>query len=343
MPISNLQHSQRFLYLDGLRAVAALMVMFHHFYKIIYPNMNTAFLDILFDGCRFGVQIFFVLSGFVIAYSIRNLQPSFSSARQFLLRRSLRLDPPYWIALCFTVMIPILTSHLLKHSYKMDYAVLFANLAYLQDFLGYDRPLAVSWTLCLELQFYVVFILFITLIRNSNLRIVVFLTLYGLSLIQNGFPYVDFPGLFLPYWYSFAIGCMAAWLLLRQIDEKIFWGYLLLMIPQLNDGMVVATFLTTLSIYFAIKFQALSTWLSASFFQYIGKRSYSIYLIHWVVGVKFLDMASRRFSFDSFLLFIIATGITLLCAEIFYRFIEKPFLKYSKTIGSAGAIPLTNP
>lgn len=330
---------QRFLFLDGLRAVAALMVMFHHFYTLLKPFMNfqSSYLDILFDNGALGVPIFFVLSGFVIAYSVYNLQLSFSVAFRFIVRRSIRLAPPFWAALSLSFMIPIITSSLLNPSYKIDFTTFIANALYVQDFLGYDRPLAVSWTLSIELQFYLFFILLITLLRNvsSRFRIGLFLALYVLSLVQKrfGLGFWNTPGLFFPNWYSFSIGCMASWLSLKQINERLFLVTFLLLLPFLNDPLVLATFFTILLVFFAIKLNTLGFWLSSKFFQYLGERSYSIYLIHWVVGVKFIDIASRRFpSFDPFSLFIIAIAFTLACTELFYRIVERPCLFYSKSI-----------
>lgn len=320
--------TQRFLFLDGLRAIAALMVMFHHFYKLLKPLIQFSCLDIVFDSTRLGVQIFFVLSGFVIAFSIRDLPLSFSSACRFLIRRSIRLDPPFWVALTLTLLIPIITS-----SYQVDYATICANAFYLQDFLGYDRPLAVSWTLCIELQFYVFFIFFLTFTRKTSneFRLCIFFFLYVLSLAQNKFNFLHVPGLFTFHWYSFSTGCMAAWLYLKNLNEKAFLACMLMMIPLLKDPFILATLVAISSIFFAIKCNSLYSWLSSSFFQYFGKRSYSIYLIHWVIGVKFIDIAMRRFPFfDPYSLFLIATILTLIGSELFYRKVEKPFLLLSK-------------
>ena len=101
--------SGRLRFLDGLRAVAALAVLFHHLYyssefdKVFSSALPTWFAAFA-EYCARGVQAFFVLSGFVIAYSLRDLRVDRRTAVSFALRRQIRLDPPYWICLAVAVI-----------------------------------------------------------------------------------------------------------------------------------------------------------------------------------------------------------------------------------------------
>ena len=94
----------RFRFLDGLRGIAALSVLIHHAFH--GSEFKTALTGLLGHGverftsvCDRGVQIFFVLSGFVIAYSIREMNVSPRNALNFILRRQIRLDPAFWLVL----------------------------------------------------------------------------------------------------------------------------------------------------------------------------------------------------------------------------------------------------
>ena len=90
--------------LQYLRAVAALMVVFHHA-RWLFPAdciLNTAAWSEF--GSR-GVDIFFVISGFVMAYSTRSFDPAGSrpaQAADFLVKRLIRVVPLYWVATLWT-------------------------------------------------------------------------------------------------------------------------------------------------------------------------------------------------------------------------------------------------
>jgi len=93
-----IKKSKRLTFIDGLRAIACLAVFFcHGGYIFLLPRSNkiedTA-LQIMHDG-YLGVPIFFVISGFVIAYSVRNIKTwNVKTFINFFLRRLARLSPP---------------------------------------------------------------------------------------------------------------------------------------------------------------------------------------------------------------------------------------------------------
>src|SRR5262245_44222872 len=89
----------RFVFIDGLRGIAALSVVLYHFNEAVIrqsarwvPHVVEAVLHRGF----LGVEIFFVISGFVIAFSVRDGNYTPGYLFRFCLRRSIRLDPPYW-------------------------------------------------------------------------------------------------------------------------------------------------------------------------------------------------------------------------------------------------------
>src|SRR5262245_16766245 len=93
----------RFLYIDALRGIAALLVVWSH---IDMGNHTRELLDRMPAVPRWivehgfvGVAIFFVLSGFVIAHSVERNEVTWRYLGRFMLRRSIRLDPPYWISM----------------------------------------------------------------------------------------------------------------------------------------------------------------------------------------------------------------------------------------------------
>src|ERR1019366_7007946 len=113
MPANTLP-SGRFAFIDALRGLAALsVVLFHAKEGNHTPDMFSlmpGWIAALFDNGNLGVAVFFVLSGFVISHSIYAERVSAPFAGRFMLRRSLRLDPPYWAAIALSLGFAFLSA-----------------------------------------------------------------------------------------------------------------------------------------------------------------------------------------------------------------------------------------
>lgn len=355
--------SRRFEFLDGLRGIAALAVILFHFNGTLKDHgifVIPAPIDFLYELGHYGVQIFFVLSGFVIAYSLRNEKISAFFCLQFFVKRSIRLDPPYWLIIALMVGLSFLGNLIFdkKEESLVTSSEVLMNLIYLPDFFRISRILPVAWTLCIEIQFYMCFVLLLLIYqflmqkiyqnREVSLhRSFVFHFLFGFfmifSILQNTswalLPSI--PGLFIPYWYSFFIGCMACWTILNMIHPSVFWIYCagiasFCLVQESMDALAVLAIV--LMIYFVAAMNGLHHALTSWFFQYSGKISYSLYLIHWPIGMKFIDINLRFFGhkIDSFwtasLLMMLSFAVTFLAAHVFYYLIESPSLRMSQTI-----------
>ena len=154
--------------LDALRGIAVLLVVFHHWF--VSP-LGIAAYDVFIPFFRqygsFGVDLFFVLSGFCIHNSYVGNKADFS-AKNYALRRWWRIYPPYFFALGLAVVLNLMTN-----GYKL-YAgdsVTLGNFGPLQIlthlFLVHNlSPLTLTtisgpfWTIALEAQFYLLYLLF---------------------------------------------------------------------------------------------------------------------------------------------------------------------------------------
>ena len=155
----------RLTYIDGLRALAAMAVFMVHATGILHvavASHRSGVADAVVRASGYGplgVDVFFVISGFVIAYSIRDDPVTLGYAGRFAVRRSLRLDPPYWCAIAVGTLW-IAARHRLGSAGEPLPTVpqVLSHLAYLQGILGQRNIIIVFWTLCLEVQLYLAFI-----------------------------------------------------------------------------------------------------------------------------------------------------------------------------------------
>lgn len=150
-------NSRRLTALDGLRGIAALAVAFFHFfhqYNALYGHSFT-----VPEGFRFGyygVHLFFMVSGFVIFWTLAKIQQPFD----FIWSRFSRLFPVYWVAVSITFLIMQLYGPEDRVTGVSD---LIINYSMLQGYLGVPHVDGVYWTLTLELAFYCwMFLLFLS-------------------------------------------------------------------------------------------------------------------------------------------------------------------------------------
>jgi peptidoglycan/LPS O-acetylase OafA/YrhL len=363
-------NSPRLQFLDGLRGVAALTVTIAHCYRLLegkgYLRQELGYLiDAILKQGHIGVEVFFVLSGFVITYSIRNSSINFSFLFNFILRRSIRLDPPYWTILAFLISLSFIGQYtFVKSESSIPTAwQSLANMFYLQDILSVKTILPVAWTLCIELQFYLAFISLLALISWLNEKVFLspnpslyqspsFFSIFGLlgllSLGQHIQISPFLPGLFIPYWYSFFIGCLTCLTITRLQSSKFFWIYFALIGStlyfnfNLNDVIILAA---ALAIFLAGHYGKFNQWLISKPFQYTGKISYSLYLIHWPIGMKLIDTMLRLLGNEvnfitALVLFIASISLSLIAAHFFYTWIEYPFMKWSQKFKKTAEQPL---
>ena len=147
----------RYTELDALRGIAALMVVFFH-YSVRYGQIYGYPVDTVFhfNIGQYGVQLFFIISGFVIFLTLDKT----SFAVDFLVSRFSRLYPAYWIAITLTFLIVTIFS---LPGREVSIKIAIINLTMFQKWLGVADVDGVYWTLAVELSFYfIMFLLFTT-------------------------------------------------------------------------------------------------------------------------------------------------------------------------------------
>ncbi len=137
-------------FLDGLRGVAALAVFLAHALDQIWPAYHT-FAESRFQLGNWGVVVFFLCSGFIIPISLERQ----GSLRRFWIRRLLRLYPLYWLSVVLCMLCALAgVSAFARATVARPIGVFVANLTMFQAFLGYPYLNTVYWTLTVEMLFY---------------------------------------------------------------------------------------------------------------------------------------------------------------------------------------------
>jgi peptidoglycan/LPS O-acetylase OafA/YrhL len=146
----------RFGWLDLLRGYAALVVTLHHATYYFVPRTRAALMVDWFDPGRYGVLVFFLVSGYIVPVSLER----HGQIRRFWINRLLRIYPLLAVACLITLLPFVLGVRGLRaglEEYDPGTAVL-AHLTMLQDVLGVPSVINVLWTLSYEMAFYLLIV-----------------------------------------------------------------------------------------------------------------------------------------------------------------------------------------
>lgn len=363
----------RLRFIDSLRGVAAMMVLCTHLLHStvmdkplhrILPDELTSLLSL---GSK-GVQIFFVLSGFVITLSLARLTFDRKVATTFALRRQIRLDPAYWVVLVAT-LIGLCMERLAGFTVSdpvPGVGNVLINVGYLQALTGQNQIVKVAWTLAIEIQFYLFMLLLLAVasarfIRRSAERLPVaqlamlplLLWLTGLSSLtwsivgethNNGLWAGRWAG---PVWFYFCLGALCALAHLKRLrwTRPLAFGGVIavsaLLSPSGDRAGLLAGVLTAVVIGLCVHRPSAARSLGAPrLLQYLGARSYSIYLVHTLVISPILR-AGYKLTADApgwAVGWTLLGGATaMISAEALYRWVERPSLAFSEQVKRVGA------
>jgi peptidoglycan/LPS O-acetylase OafA/YrhL len=315
-----------------LRFFAALMVVVTH--SFFYTSERLIEVDEFGYGAR-GVDIFFVISGFVMIISSRNLIGVPKGWLKFAIQRITRVVPLYWVATTAKLIIMLLSTGLVLHT-----ALDPANVIKSYFFIPYIKPdgkieplLGVGWTLVFEMFFYFVFTIALLLKANIYAFVGVTMTiLSGLSLVtpeEHPVWMFFFNSIVLEFFFGMIIGGLmlkgkilgvksAAFVMLSMIICLLFVPSYDL--PRVISGGIPATFL----IYALVSLEPYLQDKIPSILLLLGGASYSLYLFHplFIPAVPvLLKKLETPIASLSVTLCILSA---LIIATIIYRFVELP-------------------
>lgn len=323
--------------IQALRGIAVLLVILYHF-KI--SGFNSAFV---------GVDIFFVISGFIITRQISLLiQKDKFFLSEFYLKRIKRLFPALFIVVlsCFIIAIFIYPPNdLLRFSKESIFSLFGMQNFFLLNQAGYFDASAITktllhiWSLSIEEQFYFFWpflLLFVMKKLNKKRNLLLILCMILCSIILNVIfkNYANFIFYMLPFRaFEFLIGAMA-FLLYEDVQKlKIVQynslGYILItalffVIVYSHETSLVfilaVTFLT-----FLLLFVRKNLILSNPMLCYIGNISYSLYLIHWPILVFYLFYELKSLEELLFIEKLCLIFLSFILSVLSYNYIENKF------------------
>lgn len=304
--------------LNLLRALASLAVVFMHM-------QYTAGLDKLSIGKvlhfgQQGVAVFFVISGFIIPYSLWNSNYERKNFFKYIFKRSVRIDPPYLLVLFICLLFGSI-----YNLYAFDFLKVIFHLAYLIPFSNYDWYQSVFWTLGLEFQFYILIGLTFPFLKKQNIYYVCIVLLL-----------IACSGYFINHSRNFILGNIHYFVLgifcflhkkdrinLKTTQVLIFLLSIFLMkMISITTGIV--GLITCLAILH-LNFKTLIT-------DFLGKISYSLYLIHCLASEILITVFPAIQQIKPYPLFSFLVLFNIVIAYIFYLVIEKPALGWAGKI-----------
>jgi peptidoglycan/LPS O-acetylase OafA/YrhL len=327
---------ERFAFIDALRGLAAMGVVLFHAVEGNHLTSLPGWARSVIEHGNLGVAVFFVLSGFVITHSLRDKQMTLREVGRFALRRSVRLDPPYWIAISVAIGFSLLAGAMVNGRTPDQFSIaqVGAHLAYLQDLLGYKNINPVFWTLCYEVQFYIVFALLLTTRSAKVIASAFFISLLwpiGLAPHLRGF----FPNL----WFGFLLGVGAYYAWTRH--ETLPWvlGYVSVIIAAAtwhSNIFALACGLAALLIIFVARVGQMGAF-GWRWLQGLGAISYSLYLLHNpITGATFrvgYNLTGRT-PVTEMLWWGMSIAACIVAATALHILVERPALKFSRLIAS---------
>lgn len=362
MPIIHM-HKKRLLELDGIRGIAISAVFLFHLKPYIRQHFETQFSKFVVDLFELGwagVDLFFVLSGFLITSILLDTKTAPGYFYNFYMRRILRIFPVYYLFLG-SVALLFLAVPVMRDNYADVYALQAWYWVYLQNWLHAIRQFQPAffghfWSLAIEEQFYIFWPLLVWLLDRCSF-LVVCGGLIGLSLairlvvasIDTSPQAVDF------IYFStvtrldcLAMGAIAATLLRGGTSKEQLMLYsTVLGVPSLvglsiicahgplrfwDSGLMATVGLTfTGAASVAVLLYGLqgSSFLKWTALRTIGKYSYALYVFHFpvIIITNFLLTRANLNGITFVLMFaLVATSTSFGLAYLSWHIIEKRFL-----------------
>lgn len=321
---------QYFPVVQVMRGIFTLLVAVYHLVR--HHDTSGALLEAdhvfmkISEPFSLLVYAFFMFSAFVVPMGISGIDYRLEKFPAFILRRFIRIQLPYLASIILIIALDALWKIRQGEAPEIDPGRLITNFLYIAPLTGYTWYNIIYWTLCLEFQCYLVIGLLMPFFENADRRKIILLLgawsfcpiIFKEHLFFFKYTPVFNMGLILFLFYRGRIKSIESLALILLSASMIAW--------QMRPEVLVILLISMGAIHFYRSKQM--------FFDFIGKPSYSMYLLHGLSGGLYLILRFRAGlgNLPWFFHLIAAILISIIASMIFYWFVEKPAEKIAKRI-----------
>jgi peptidoglycan/LPS O-acetylase OafA/YrhL len=318
--------------IDLLRILAAVAIILSHISgEFTLRNYDNNFIKLIVNNYGFlssGVDLFFVISGYVI---MLNINSKYNKPIAFLKGRIRRIVPIYWMLTLMVLLLNLFTNFLSISNIPIaNFERIIASLFFVTQFTGNTSPIIQQgWTLEYEMFFYI--LVFLTMfIQNRNLGLVcIFAVVLGLA----------FSGFYLML--EFLGGIFVYQIQKKRLVKNFGTFPLVLGILLLTPGVFGIVTLDH-RLYFILPYSLILLGalnikqIKGSFIVFLGELSYPMYLVQGLtipLLYQYIKLEETFSIAEIISIYILGISSTLMVSSIILHFFENPISKKCKSLG----------
>lgn len=337
--------------MDVLRGLAASAVMLHHhgqYYDVLFPGREPLPVDLL--AGHFGVELFFIISGFVILMTIERK----ATVRAFLLARATRLLPCFFAALVLATVV-LMVAPMPPLFVAPTLWRFLANMTMAPLLLGEQVIDLPYWTLTYELVFYLGMAVVLAL---GRLRSIEWIALGWMAIGVLFTSFVDSErhhrsAILLMAWHSnfFVIG-MCLYLLRVGRMRRMTWVTLVVAVLVSARGGGERAFYASSGLYLSVTIgftllvwlatRTASRWVAPRPLVFLGLISYPLYLVHVVLGFQVIRLGVE-WGWSTIEGVVAAVAVSLLAATLLHYLVEVPGQRWFRWLLRVPPAPVEPP
>ncbi len=341
--------------LQMLRAFAAALVLLAHSQNFLHARNQISELNPFFQFGSVGVDVFFVISGFIMVIVSKNKFQQPGASIDFVIRRVIRVVPIYWLYTLLIAALLVFFPQYFSGGKQFDVIHFFASLFFIpwENNVGMVKPLlGVGWTLNNEMYFYLIFSILLLFPLKRFIAYLSIILFAGVLLgIIYGTEIVLLSVITSPLVIEFLLGCIIGLIYIKnyQVSKLMALSFLIFGVlgfiftstpllsmlgmnaplPYGEYGRFLKWGVPSVFLVFGVIFlERLGAFPVNHFMAKLGDSSYSLYLTHIfvinAVGVVWIKLFHDYFNVFIFVVFFASIYI----GHLAYLIIEKPIISY---------------